>query len=160
MSSLFYRNKMIGGYIPQIGDLWKIMKRIRYFSMDVSAPEIAAASTSYVSETPVDDGYTESVIATGLSVATELWTPLGTCTILSADPNPALITCIGHSLDNEDVVGFTTTGALPTGIEELYTYYYVANKDVNTFEIEETIGGGSVVSYDPQSGEHTVYERT
>jgi hypothetical protein len=68
--------------------------------------------------------------------------------------SPGVITWTSHPLSDTDQVIFTTTGALPTGITA-GTSYYVVNSAANTFEIEATIGGGSINTSGTQSGTHT-----
>jgi len=68
---------------------------------------------------------------------------------------PGVVTNTGHGLSNAQRVKFSTTGALPTGLAA-NTNYYVVNKTDNTFELESTIGGGSITTTGTQSGVHTL----
>lgn len=68
--------------------------------------------------------------------------------------SPCKVGKTAHGLLNGQAVKFTTTGALPTGITA-GTTYYVVNKTDNDFEIEATIGGGSINTSGTQSGTHT-----
>jgi len=68
--------------------------------------------------------------------------------------SPCKVGYTAHGLINGQAVKFTTTGALPTGITA-GTTYYVVNKGANDFEIESSIGGGSINTSGSQSGVHT-----
>lgn len=68
--------------------------------------------------------------------------------------NPAVFTKTAHGLAMGDLVRFTTSGALPTGIDPA-TVYYVASATANTFTISETVGGPTVATSGTQSGVHT-----
>jgi hypothetical protein len=79
-------------------------------------------------------------------------TPTGTtCTISIA--NPAVVTLNSHGFVAGDVVKFTTTGALPTGISQLNRYFVLAaGLGVNSFRISAQLGGAEVESTGTQSG--------
>lgn len=71
--------------------------------------------------------------------------------------SPAVITWVQHNLTSDDVVKFTTTGALPTGITA-GTAYYVKPISADTFQICSTAGGKNGTSINTsgsQSGAHT-----
>ena len=69
--------------------------------------------------------------------------------------NPGVVTWTGHTLQNGDIVEFSTTGALPTAIAA-GTEYYVVNVDTNTFQISATSGGTAInTTAGAQSGTHT-----
>jgi hypothetical protein len=71
--------------------------------------------------------------------------------------SPAVVTWTAHGLTSDDVVKFTTTVALPTGITAGSTYY-VKPIDANTFQICTTGGGKmgtSINTSGTQSGVHT-----
>jgi hypothetical protein len=71
--------------------------------------------------------------------------------------SPAVITWPQHNLTADDVVKFTTDGALPTGISP-NTPYYVKPTGTNTFQICTIAGGKNGTSIDTsgtQSGIHT-----
>lgn len=80
----------------------------------------------------------------------------GTPTISVA--TPAVVTLTAHGLVAGQVVQFSTTGALPSGITA-GAYYYVlaAGLDSNDFEISLTNGGTAINTTGSQSGTHTVY---
>lgn len=48
-----------------------------------------------------------------------------------------------HNLKNGDLVTFTTTGTLPTGITD-FTSYYIVQRTGSTFKISLTDGGSAV----------------
>ena len=71
--------------------------------------------------------------------------------------SPAVITWANHGLTEDDVVNFTTTGALPTGITS-GTDYYVLPVNANEFQIclaSGGKGGTAVNTSGTQSGIHT-----
>ena len=71
--------------------------------------------------------------------------------------SPAVITWANHGLTKDDVVKFTTTGALPTGLATA-TAYYVIPVDANTFRVCTIAGGKNgtpINTSGSQSGVHT-----
>lgn len=68
--------------------------------------------------------------------------------------NPGVVTWNAHGLSNDDVVKFSTTGALPTGLVA-GTTYYVRSAAANTFQVSATEGGASINTTGVQSGVQT-----
>jgi hypothetical protein len=82
-------------------------------------------------------------------------TPTGTtCTISIA--NPAVVTLVGHGFSAGDVVKFTTTGALPTGISIQNRYFVVSTGNPDTFQITDVPGDPAIETSGTQSGVHKV----
>lgn len=82
---------------------------------------------------------------------------LGTATITIA--TPAVITLSSHGLLLGDVVQFTTSGLLPTGIVVSTSYYVISQGlTANTFEISATVGGAAINTSGSQSGTHTLFK--
>ena len=82
-------------------------------------------------------------------------TALGTVTMTIA--TPAVITKVAHGLLANEIVYFTTTGALPTGIVAGTPYYVSATGlTTDTFQISATQGGSSINTTGSQSGVHTL----
>ncbi len=79
---------------------------------------------------------------------------LSTATISIA--TPAVITRNAHGLSDGQLVFFTTTGALPTGITA-NTRYYVRNAAINTFNISATPTSAIINTTGTQSGTHTLF---
>lgn len=73
-------------------------------------------------------------------------------TITNAEP--AVVTWNGHGLANGDVVTFSTTGTLPTGLSP-DTPYYVVSASANTFSVAATPGGAAIDTTGAGSGTHT-----
>lgn len=71
---------------------------------------------------------------------------------------PAVVT-VGTAPNNGDVVSFSTTGTLPTGIVA-GTNYYVVNRTATTFNISATSGGSAITTSGTQSGVQTATWRT
>lgn len=65
----------------------------------------------------------------------------GACTM---DITTERVTYATHGLSDGDMVSFSTTGTLPTGVTA-NRVYYVVNKDTNTFQISLTLGGDAVL---------------
>jgi hypothetical protein len=83
--------------------------------------------------------------------------PTGTtCTISIA--NPAVVTLASHGFVAGDVIKFTTTGALPGGINALSRFYVLddAPPSANSFRISETSGGAAIETSGSQSGTQKV----
>jgi len=60
-----------------------------------------------------------------------------------------------HSLDVGDVIRFTTTGTLPTGLALSTDYYVVAVPINNSFYVSETESGTPIVYTDAGTGKHS-----
>ncbi len=72
--------------------------------------------------------------------------------------SPAVFTCTTYNFQVNDVVYFTTTGALPTGLTAA-SPYYVISVSGNTFQVSATQAGTAVVTTGTQSGTHSVVTR-
>ena len=84
----------------------------------------------------------------------------GTTTISIA--SPAVVSKTAHGLDDDDIVYFTTTGALPTGVSADVAYY-VDKIDANTFNLSltsstSTTGFVPITTTGTQSGTHTLWK--
>ena len=80
-------------------------------------------------------------------------TPTGTtCTISIA--NPAVVTLVGHGFSAGDVIKFTTTGALPTGMSVQNRYFVIAaGLTANTFQFTDVpVVGLAIETTGTQSG--------
>ena len=64
---------------------------------------------------------------------------------------PGVITWTGHKLANGQVVSFTSTGSLPTGISSAVNYY-VVSAAANTFSISATSGGTAITTTGSSTG--------
>ena len=70
---------------------------------------------------------------------------------------PAVFTRVGHGLTVDDVVYFTTTGALPTGLTADTAYYVIsAGLTADAFQVSATKGGAAINTSGGQSGTHTL----
>lgn len=71
--------------------------------------------------------------------------------------SPGVFTCTTNNFALNDVVFFTTSGALPTGLTAGTAYYVIATGlSGNTFQVSATLGGTAVVTTGSQSGTHSV----
>jgi len=71
---------------------------------------------------------------------------------------PGVVT-VNSAPANGDLVTFSTTGALPTGLTA-GTTYYVVNRTSTTFEVSATSGGSAITTSGSQSGVQTATWRT
>lgn len=70
---------------------------------------------------------------------------------------PAVFSLTNHGLVLGDIVNFTTSGALPTGLTVGTNYYVItAGLTANAFEVSTSSGGAAVNTSGTQSGIHTV----
>jgi hypothetical protein len=88
------------------------------------------------------------------SVTCDLQQIMGTCTM--ATGTPGIVTLAGHGLSADQLIQFSTTGALLSPLVA-GTQYYVRNPAANTFEVALTPGGASLAFTGTQSGVHTLY---
>jgi hypothetical protein len=71
--------------------------------------------------------------------------------------SPAVVSFVGHKLNANDPVQFTTTGALPTGVTASVNYYAMSSGlTADAFQISATPGGAAIVTTGAQSGVHTL----
>src|SRR3990167_10514450 len=103
-------------------------------------------------------GRCDSVVLLNISAATVRYRMTDSssgATVTMTIASPCIVTNTGHEKVNGDMVRFSTTGALPTGVVA-DTTYYVVNSATNTYELSETSGGVSIDTTGTQSGTHTV----
>lgn len=71
--------------------------------------------------------------------------------------SPAVVTLTAHKLVAGQIIRFTTTGALPTGVQAGLNYYVIATGlTANAFQFSAMSGGSAVISTGSQSGTHTL----
>jgi hypothetical protein len=85
-------------------------------------------------------------------------TPDTTSRATIAISNPGVVT-VAAAPANGDVVTFSTTGALPTGLVA-GTEYFVVNRTATTFRVATTSGGSAITFSGTQSGVQTATWRT
>lgn len=84
--------------------------------------------------------------------------PTGTFTVNISSPSAATFTKVAHTLVEGDIVHFTTTGALPTGITTNTNYYVISTGlTADAFQVSTTRGGSGVVTTGSQSPTHTFF---
>lgn len=84
---------------------------------------------------------------------------LGNPTISIA--SPAVVSLSSHGLTVNDMIKFTTTGSLPTGLSTGTTYYVIsAGLTGSAFELSLSQGGAAINTSGTQSGTHTLYKVT
>ena len=124
-----------------------------------------ASGTITVGQTISGTGVTASTTITALGTGSG---GIGTYTVsasqtvasttITATSIPGVVTVVAAPA-NGDVVTFSTTGTLPTGLTA-GTDYYVVNRTSTTFEVSLTSGGSSITTSGSQSGVQTATWRT
>lgn len=84
-----------------------------------------------------------------------------TATVTITNASPAVFTITGHGYVPGQVLQFTTTGTLPTGLSLATNYYVIATGlTANAFEVSLTPGGTAVNTSSAGSGTHTSNPQT
>jgi hypothetical protein len=73
--------------------------------------------------------------------------------------SPCVVTSAGHGIVDDEIIKFTTTGALPTGLTA-FTYYYCNYIDVDTFNVSTAPDGDNINTSGSQSGTQSVWHET
>lgn len=77
-------------------------------------------------------------------------------TVTMTIASPGVLTWTAHGHVGGEIIRFTTTGALPTGLVVDTNYYIlVAGLTANTFNVSATAGGAAINTTGTQSGVHT-----
>jgi len=129
--------------------------RWKMFDLSLSSKTINADSI-YVTLQPA--GRCDSVAILNIAAASarfRMTDSASGATITMTIATPCVVTDTGHTKINGNMVRFSTTGALPTGIVA-DTTYYVINKATNTYQLSATSGGVAINTSGTQSGTHTV----
>jgi hypothetical protein len=95
-------------------------------------------------------------VVPSIAITTELYELAdtdGVCTISQA--SPAVVTCNGHGLADDQEILFQTSGALPDPLVA-GTHYFVVYVGVNTFNISLTAPGSTIDTTSAGSGTHKV----
>ena len=69
--------------------------------------------------------------------------------------SPCVVSLSANRLNTGDIVSFSTTGALPTGLTAGVSYY-VISPATDTFQVSATAGGAAINTTGSQSGVHTI----
>lgn len=145
---------------------------IVHFSTTIQLPDgISEGVVYYVKQVISDDEFTISATSGGAAITmsgtqsgTHSWTvlveptsnPAYTTTVTIADP-----AVFSGSVSNEqDIIFFTTTGALPTGLEPMKLYTVVSRPTTDTFTVAELGSLDVIATTGTQSGVHTVHTLT
>jgi hypothetical protein len=73
--------------------------------------------------------------------------------------SPCVVTSIGHGISDHEIIKFTTTGALPTGLTA-FTYYYCSLIGADTFNVTAAIGGANINTSSAGSGVQSCWHET
>jgi hypothetical protein len=79
-------------------------------------------------------------------------------TVTVSIASPGVVSWVGHGRSNGQQISLRTTGALPTGLNAITTYY-VVNAATDTFQLALTPGGAAINTSGSQSGTHTAVIR-
>jgi hypothetical protein len=139
-------------------------------NISVASPAVVSVTTAPANGTAVSFS-TTGALPTGItanaayyvynrtSTTYNLTTTQGTTqSALTPVASPGVVT-VTNAPANNDVVIFSTTGALPTGITA-GTQYYVINRTSTTFQIATTSGGTAINFTGTTSGSQTVTSYT
>jgi len=75
--------------------------------------------------------------------------------------SPCVVSFTAHGLTLNDSIQFTTTGALPTGLNVSTNYFVISTGlTADAFQISATLGWAAVNTSGSQSGTHTLYKTT
>lgn len=128
--------------------------------LPISPPSVSTPSVAKIEETPVSiSGTTLSIASMNSAGSTSVkeYTQISGVTISIA--SPCVVTSAGHGIADHEIIKFTTTGALPTGLAA-FAYYYCDYVDADTFRITSTIGGANINTSGGQSGTQSVWHET
>ncbi len=84
--------------------------------------------------------------------------PIGGRTFTISISSPAVITRVAHGLQPDYQISLTTTGSLPSGVNQVSIYYVLADGfTANSFRISETKRGTPITTTGSQSGVHSYF---
>lgn len=143
----------------------QIMRNILSGEQAILNPLISTNPAVLPTDVPNYSQLTSAVISGGVPASTtqmgitrlakNISDALGNPTITIA--SPAVIILTSHGLTANDIVVFTTSGTLPTGITAGVSYYVLSTGlTANAFEISATAGGTAINTSGSQSGTHTL----
>jgi hypothetical protein len=114
-------------------------------------------ATNKPAQTTINSNYSSiNLTSNTISGLSGLTRSIGTFTVTIAAPG--VFTCANHGLVEGDPICFTTTGALPTGINATTVYYVTATSlTTSTFTVSATKYGPVITTSGSQSGTHTLY---
>lgn len=114
--------------------------------------------TSKVRQSIINSNYSSINVTTNtVSGLSGLTRSVGTFTVTIAAPG--VFTCTSHGLVEGDPVCFTTTGALPTGLDTTSVFYVTGTSlTANTFTVSATKFGATITTSGAQAGVHTLYD--
>ena len=122
---------------------------------------VATPSVTKIEETPVSISATtlsmHPITVSAGSTSVKEYTQISGVTISIA--SPCVVTSSGHGIADHEIIKFTTTGALPTGLTA-FSYYYCDYVDADTFRVTSTIGGANINTSGSQSGTQSVWHET
>ncbi len=127
-----------------------------------STGDFPTSGTVYIATTKPNQSvitatYTGNLLNSNiLTGVTGITRSIGTFTVTLA--SPGVFTIANHGLIAGDIISFTTTGALPTGLA-IGTAYYIISTGLTAsqFQVSLTLGGTAVNTSVSQSGVHTAY---
>lgn len=124
------------------------VRGVKYYNGDVYAFRDNAGATACIMHKATTSGW--SAVTFGREIQFVQRTSTVTITIAG----PGVVTWTANNLTAGQVVTFSTTGLLPTGISPGVAYYVLAPA-ANTFTFAATLGGAAITTSGSQSGTHT-----
>lgn len=123
----------------------------------VSTDAVTKAYADGLANAGAADSSTTTKGISRLSTAPDVTIGVATMTMAT----PGVVSFTAHGLTLNDIVKFTTTGALPTGVTASTPYYVIsAGLTANAFQISATQGGSAINTTGSQSGVHTLIKIT
>jgi len=146
------RNDVMDGVRNVLGGIFHWPASLNMPNVTVIAP-----SVDKIEETPVAAEATTlniSSMTPVVSTSVKGFAEISGVTISIA--SPCVVTADGHGIADHEIIKFTTTGALPTGLTA-FTYYYCDYVDADHFRVTAAIGGANINTSGSQSGTQSVW---
>lgn len=152
-----------GTTLSDANAFWTVAaKNLSCFPLSTTTPYQSLSAWRYINFTSTDTGAFQGCVLALLNISTLTNIDIKvfleqSYTATTPIASPGVVTTIGHNFIDGQLVSFTTTGALPTGIA-VRTQYYVINSNIGagTFQISATLGGPVINFTGTQSGVHTI----
>jgi hypothetical protein len=130
----------------------------KYLNQAVArTPSAAYAVGAYVTPATANTHIYKAMTAGTCGASEPTWpTSSRTATVTMTIASPCVVSWTGHGMSVDDVVSFTTTGALPAGLSPGTQYFVIsAGYGSNAFELSAASGGTAINTTGSQSGVHT-----
>jgi len=125
-------------------------------SIQFAGGTIVNATFTATTKVAIQSNVVTQLLAAGWSQATGP-SGGGTQTVTLSIASPGVVTLAAHGYLVNDLVYFTTTGALPSGISAGTLYYVKTILSSSTFTISSTAGGAAINFTGTQSGTQSIF---